>query len=699
MFFFEKKLKKMNFLYPYFLFALFSISIPIIIHLFNFRSYKTVYFSNLEFLKNIKQETKAKSELKHLLILISRILMIIFLVFAFAQIYIPSEEEKKIEKEKIISIYIDNSFSMDAEGKDGKLLELAKNKAVKIANAYANNTKFLLITNDFFMGKSTLISKEQCIEMINDVKISASVKNLSEIFSRQEDFISEEKEEIIFVLSDFQKNSNDFLKIKNNDKLKVNLIPLFAKINNNLYIDSCWFETPSRKLNQSEELFVKIVNKSQENYQNIPIKLSFLNLKNNENYKKKSVASFNIEKNSTEIVKLTYTNTEKGILNGKIEISDYPITYDNTFYFSYSIAKNVKILNIFEEKENIYFEALFGKDEYFDIKQEKVSKIKVSEFNNYSLIIIDELKKINSGFLQDLTNYISSGGTILFFPNEEGDIENYNFLLENLQSEKILYLDDKESKIENINIENEIYKNVFKKLENNTNLPDIFKYFVFSHNKINKEQIILSTENNHKILSFTPFGKGGIYVFSIPNKINASNFVKHPIFIPTIYNIALNSQISSKIYYKLGDNENVEIKKKYLNSDFNILHITNSVLNFDFIPEKKVNILNSNILLNVKGKIKEANNYFVKDGKKILYGISFNFNRKESDLIYWDINEIKTLISSKNLKNFKFLEFENIKEFATVLKNISQGKQIWKIFILLSLLFFAIEILLIRIWK
>ena len=47
----------MQFLYPGFLFALAAIAIPIIIHLFNFRKFKKVYFTNVAFLKEIKHET------------------------------------------------------------------------------------------------------------------------------------------------------------------------------------------------------------------------------------------------------------------------------------------------------------------------------------------------------------------------------------------------------------------------------------------------------------------------------------------------------------------------------------------------------------------------------------------------------------------------------------------------------------------
>ena len=112
----------MKFLYPQFLYALGLVAIPIIIHLFNFRKFRTVYFSNVQFLKSVKEKTKSQSQLKHFLILLSRILAITALVLAFAQPYIPVDESSQQAKKYAVSIYIDNSFSMDAENEQGRLL-------------------------------------------------------------------------------------------------------------------------------------------------------------------------------------------------------------------------------------------------------------------------------------------------------------------------------------------------------------------------------------------------------------------------------------------------------------------------------------------------------------------------------------------------------------------------------------------------
>ena len=113
---------KMIFLYPLFLFALLALAIPVIIHLFNFKRYKTVYFSNVPLLKRIKQESRKKTQLKQLLILIARLLAIASLVFAFSRPYIPLNKRTSNASRQVVAIYIDNTFSMKAEGENGRCL-------------------------------------------------------------------------------------------------------------------------------------------------------------------------------------------------------------------------------------------------------------------------------------------------------------------------------------------------------------------------------------------------------------------------------------------------------------------------------------------------------------------------------------------------------------------------------------------------
>ena len=182
----------MNFLFPTFLFGLFAIAIPVIIHLFNFRKHKIIHFTNVQFLKDIKFESEKKSKLKELLILLMRILAIACLVFAFAQPFIPSKQKIAIGK-KTISVYIDNSFSMENINSKGTLLESAKETAISLAKAYHLNDRFQVLTNDFLGKHQRLLNRDEFIEQVNEVKISSANRDINDVIKRQLDFLQNTK--------------------------------------------------------------------------------------------------------------------------------------------------------------------------------------------------------------------------------------------------------------------------------------------------------------------------------------------------------------------------------------------------------------------------------------------------------------------------------------------------------------------------
>ena len=227
----------MQFVYPSFLFALSAIAIPIIIHLFNFRRYKKIIFSDIRFLKQVQEETKSKRKIKELLILISRILAIAFLVVAFAQPFLPLKETKQLAAQKAISIYIDNSFSMGNEGKNGILLETAKNKVQAIINGYGNDVTFQILTSDFEAKQQRLLSKNDALQSIDQIKLSSSSKLLSSVIKRQKQAFENQsqKNQISYIVSDFQKNFTDIEQVKNDSTLSLNFVPVQANIDHNIF--------------------------------------------------------------------------------------------------------------------------------------------------------------------------------------------------------------------------------------------------------------------------------------------------------------------------------------------------------------------------------------------------------------------------------------------------------------------------------
>src|SRR5688572_25300128 len=173
----------MTFLYPSFLWALAALSIPILIHLFNFRKTTRVYFSNNRFLRQVKEVTTAKRRLKHYLILASRLLFITFLVLAFAQPIIPASEQ--LGSSHRVILYIDNSQSMSAQlDNKSQGLEAALKFAQSIIELFPADTRYTILTNDFAPFSNTFKTKPEALDILTQIRLSPVSRMMSEIQER-----------------------------------------------------------------------------------------------------------------------------------------------------------------------------------------------------------------------------------------------------------------------------------------------------------------------------------------------------------------------------------------------------------------------------------------------------------------------------------------------------------------------------------
>jgi len=685
----------MNFVYPQFLFALFAVSIPVIIHLFNFRRFKKVYFSDIRFLKEVKQQTQNRNRIKHLLILIARILAVSFLVFAFAQPFIPTTNKNATAGLQAVSVYIDNSFSMENVSKNGMLLDEAKKMAREIALAHSQTDLFQLLTNDFEGKHQRLVTREEFLTMLDEVKISPVVKTISEITARQTDVLSkaESKNKKSFIISDFQKSISDFDKIKNDSSIKSILLPVPANQQNNLYIDSCWFDSPVHQLKQAEKLNVRIKNVSENNLENIPVKL-FLN------NQQKTPTSFSIEPNGSKDIKLSFVLKETGIQQGRIEITDYPVTYDDKFYFSFNVAKNISVTCISlhpegakEDDSKKSIQSLFGKDSLFILNLQDENKIDYSSLATQQVIVLSELKSISSGLAQELNRFVQNGGSLIVFPSADADTSSYKIFLSSLGANFYLRQDTAGTKVDWVNFESEIFSDVFEKKGGNLDLPVVHSHYSLSYSNHTSEEVLLKMRNGHSFFSKYSYKKGKVYLSAVPLNAQWSNLAKHAIFVPLMYKIAMNSQPSSELFFTVGKDNSIPATTKLTGE--NIFKIKGEN-NFEIIPETKIVDIQPTIF--VHDQIKNAGNYNLFAGAENISGISFNYDRKESDLSRYSPNDLISLYEKSNLKNFSLIDAGD-KDITKVLADIGQGKKMWKWCILLVLIFLATETALLRLWK
>lgn len=674
----------MRFLFPGFLFALLAIAIPIVIHLFNFRKFKKVYFSNVKFLKAVEQQTASRQHLKNLLVLAARILATAFLVFAFARPFI-SNDTATAAQQQAVSIYMDNSYSMEGVNREGTLLDEARRRAKEIASAYSLNDKFQLLTNDFEGKHQRLLSYEDFVNAVDEVKISAVVKNLSQIVNRQQDvFVSEPNSgKAIFLISDFQKNLLGGNGPRLDSSVSIRMVRVKSNPLPNISIDSVWFISAIHKPGEPGKLVARLRNNSDREAENVPVKLLI-------NGKQRAIGNISMKARASKNDTLSFSGLDAGWKQGEISITDYPVVFDDRFYLSFNVRPNLRILAINGSNLNSYLQAVYRSDRYFILENTAAGNINYSTLDSYPLLILNEVEIFSSGLVQQLKTYTERGGSLLILPSLNVNPASLTGLLRNLKTDIPRQVTKAETKVSSINLQHPVFNGVFESVPQKIDLPVVKKYLSYASQSNTNKQSLLSLPGRESFLSEYRFGKGRVYLSAVPLTDSASNFARHSLFVPVMYQIAQLSSDNQRLYFTLEKDQAVEIPRTSLNPNQTL---TLKKGKFEAIPDLRQT--QNATQLYVADQLKESGNYELLKGDSLLAYLSFNQNGTESDLSYADNKEMiaATPNGRASIINSEQGAIQN------AVKSVNQGLQLWKLCIILALICLAAEILLIRFYK
>lgn len=674
----------MGFLFPEFLFALSLIAIPVIIHLFNFRKFKKVYFSNVNFLKEVQIQTSTSQKLKERLILACRILAIIFLVLAFAQPYFRNQSSANTYQKSVVSFYLDNSYSMEAVNKNGTLLDEGKRKIKDLLSAYQLNDKFQLLTNNFDGKAQRLLSKEELLDALNDVKIAPWVRDYQSIVKQQEELLLKEQNSnrISYLISDFQQQQNFKTPIVKDSLLQINLVPLLANNLPNVSVDSVYFLSPIHKAKQSESLVVKLSNHSDKAVENIPVKLTI-------NKVQKAISSVSIKPNTFSLDTLRFSDLAGNWQQAVVSIKDYPITFDDELNFVFELQSKLSVLAIYQDAPLKNIALAYQTDTFFDFNAVNQSQINYSALATKQLIILENLQQVPEGLGQQLKQYVQKGGSLMVFMPLNADLESYKNFLQNLGTDVPLTLQQEAINVGSLNLTHPVFADVFDGTPKNMDLPIAKSYFKSSNFSKTTKQVLINAGNQHLFNAYK-INKGKVYVSFLPLESEASNFAQHALFLPILFKTALLASNFSTLFYTIGNPENVSIKNRVL-SEKDVLHVKGN--GFDIIPSYQQNASVSSIYFADQLYKPGFYQVFFKDSVQQVFAL--NEDRKESDLNFYDNTDLEKLFQLSSAQIIKAKE----KITTQQIKEVNLGSSLWKLCLILTLVFLAAEVLLIRFYK
>jgi hypothetical protein len=565
---------------------------------------------------------------------------------AFAQPFFTAKESKKATNE--MYIILDNSYSMQAKGKKGELLKRAVQDLLEHTPETQN---FSLVTNTETYWNTDI---EAIQKDLQDLKYSATAFQLDNLIAKVNARKSAFNKDIIVITDAVGLVTNQTKSFRKEDNVYF-IIPE-AEQKNNIAIDSVFIQ---QTLDNFYEIGVKLAANG-DGFKEIPIALY-----NNNKLTAKTLVNF---ETNTKTVNFTIPKED---FHGYVSISDKGLAYDNTYYFSISKPSKTNDISIGDVDKSNFLARIYTSDE-FTYTNYPIANLDYNLLEKQDAILLNEIKEIPQALQTTLKSFVNKGGNLIIIPSQEGNLSTLNAFLGNFGAIQLKEGTNAEKKVTKINFNHPVFSSVFEKKVDNFQFPSTKTSFVLN----TSSPAILSYDDQSAFLTSVANPLSSVYVFATPiNKAN-SNFQNSPLIVPLFYNMAQNTMKTGVNAITIGDNFSFIVDALLAKDE--ILTIKNNTESF--IPIQQ--LLNTKVKISFNDNPNEAGNFGIFNNKNLVQNISFNYSRTESNL---------ALANPNAVANYK--EIDDIETVFNTIQTDRTDTQIWKWFVVLTLLFLVLELL------
>lgn len=665
----------MQFLYPQFLWALSALAIPLVIHLFHLRRYKTIYFSDIRFLKDVEQTSRRQRKIKEYLVLASRMLALAALVFAFARPYIPSPNQAT-DSAKIL-LAIDNSPSNSVGLEQPAPLERGKEMALALLIQLPEDAEIALATAGnqtlFFQSKDAI--KRQIENLIADDR-SFSPASIAQRLQQTEADIT------VYWIGDLLKSTFDAEAIAASNwqwVLMPTAKPAETSIDNT-FIDSVWVDAPFLLAGQPVQIHIRLKqNRKTLTETDLEILTNGL-----------PEATLSITPIADTVIIATLTQLNNGYNTAQINILNDETGFDNNVYLAYYTPIANRVVEIWQDEPSSLAAKIFS-DEEFDFHSFKVDRVDNQKILESDLIILHELTQLSPG-LENLLAEQSNSSNLLIIPS--ANPTGLNSLLQKLGTRTYTTKDTATLATQSVNLQDPFFVDVFSGNNQKSYWPTVKQHFRLGADGRLPAFNLLTLANGAPL--FIRYSRGNTNVFQLSTSLrtNWSDIGAHPLVIPLFIKSLIKKDNINTLTGTCGIDSRFDLTMdEEVNSQSTVsLHRANA----SYIPRQQIQ--NKKISMVAGSEHARKGYYHVQAGEEKLATLAFNIAPAESRISRFSLEELEKLIEDKKLTNISLLRTDASSLQANFIA-WQQGKHLWRHFLLAALIFVLGEIILLRFLK
>ncbi len=668
----------MALLSPWFLMGLLAVAIPIVIHFFELRRPQLIHFTNVGFIKEVKLVTARQRKLKHLLVLLARIGFILFLVLMFCQPFIPAAKED-IREGDSVSMLVDTSPSMQAQGSDQSLLDRALEEARNLADVYPATTRFHLPPAGNTLSKAAFQSATE------QLTISGQAGGLSTFLVKRERLARDGSGQT-FIFSDFQKNdfSSELLSQLDSTN-KIFLVPTGQQdIVKNVYVDSVVLDDAFVRRGADIILRIRLRNGGQEAVENCQVKL-FIGDKQAAVYR----TTVGIENPITTPVRVRIDSNE--LQRCRVEIEDFPVTFDNTYYFTLQPSPQIRIVDLATGEPAT--QRLYANEVLFSYRKSTPQTINYSELAGANLAIVQQ-PRVDASLRENIKRLVDNGGSVVIVPPAlAAGRASYMQLFKELGIGSVQWepVPTGTPGLKDVSVpspQNPFFKEVFAARNRQTVMPKVSPVLRWSRSETD---ILRLADGDGYLASFNS-GRGTVYLFSAPFETEYSDFTSHALFVPVMYRLAMESfRNDQNPAYRLNQRTVVVAVPEATDNAEQVFKLTKD--SSTFIPVQRLQA--GALRFDVPPGMQDAGFYQLTRNGRTVKTLAFNLDKRESDLARYSADELRNMIGN-NHPNIQVYDASGGQTVAAQYRAERIGTPLWQYCLWAALACLLVEALLLR---
>jgi len=706
----------MTFLNPFVLFGLAAAAIPILIHLFNIRKLTTIEFSTLKFLKELQKNKMRKVKVRQWLLLVLRTLLILLIVLAFSRPALKGSFGSLSSRAKsTIVILFDNSASMELNNERGQFLVQAQTQSLKILSLLQENDDIFFLrlsdTPNATTDEATHDGKK-VESLIRETEISFNHRTIEDGLHLVSRLLSQSKNlnKEVYVITDGQGTTltSGIQKVQSQEGLFEPNTKIFYSSLSQRQIDNVAIEriTVPPSLFQVGKPFV--LNIGVKNYGTRPIinHLAGVSIGNNRVMQK----SISLDGGESGTLEFSITPSHSGFVTGFVELEDDLFESDNRFFFSINIPEQIKLAIISkEEKYSRYISAALSlSDNANNPSPISISKLSPEQMTTTTLtandiVVLSGIDALPIPRHSILQQYISNGGSVIFFPSADTNVASYNYLTQFGLAE--MQLSRSSTTFEKVDYQFPIFQGMFEQILSKKKTAIETPQINTGLNARSESNLrsIISLSNGKNFLWLREVGRGRILGFSVPAIPEWSDFPLKGIFVPLLYQSALflaaPINANEQLQYAVGEKiefTSFQLKKGTMNSPSSLQLFDTENRKVPLIAYNKTSDGGiSHSIFSFDNPI-QAGIYTIFSQNDTVLTLPINIRREESNGALAEKDQIGTLLYSMGIAEGSITYVNPDSEISGTVLQSRFGIELWRYFLIAALLVALIEMFVAR---